>query len=304
MIGISTAWRAGIYDDGNQLLDEMLKSGLNSLEVDYRITNDEFKKIKKRLQKEFQVLSVHNFTPIPEGIPKNEASGDLFMLSSPDEDERKTAVKNTIKTIQHAVDLNAMIVVLHLGQVEMDGEIETIEKFKQKNLIDSKEYHDFLNKKLNEREQKSGKYFNAILKSLDELNERACKLGILLGAENRYRYTQIPFSTEFDTIFQEFSGGNIRYWHDVGHAEIFHRLNIQDHVNDFLLPYKEHLAGFHIHDIKGIADHNAPGQGDFDFSILKPFMEDYMIKILEIHPHESAENVQQGIEYLYEQGLF
>ena len=82
-------------------------------------------------------------------------------------------------------------------------------------------------------------------------SDLAFHLGILIGAENRYTYNQIPFADEFEIIFREFDGGNVRYWHDVGHAEISHRLKILDHEKDYLLKYKkrseEHTSELQSH---------------------------------------------------------
>ncbi len=304
MFGISTCWRSTLITDGNELLDAMLESCISTLELDYRIHENEFNKMKKRLRSgEFTVLTAHNIFPISKNALSKTNSYEQPSLSSTDTDERKLAVKYGINTIHHASDLGAKLVVFHLGKVEMDRERNKLFSFYENDKIESEKYRQFLNKKLDERAFKAPPYFDALLKSLDQLNKEAFNLGILIGAENRYSYNQIPFADEFEMIFQEFDGGNVRYWHDVGHAEISHRLKILNHENDYLKRYKKHLAGMHLHDINGLNDHLAPGLGDFQFEILKPYLNEDSIRILEIHDQASAKDIRNGIEVLKNIGI-
>jgi len=304
MFGISTAWRSATTDHGNELLDRMLESGLSALEIDYRITSHMLKQMRPRLKSsEFQILTVHNYVPHPDGIPKQEASGDIFLLSSPDKEEREIAIKNAIKTIHFAADMEAKLVVFHLGRVEMEEESDRLFEFHEQGKIGDEEASEWLGKKMAERRTKAAPYLDAVLRSLDRLNAEADRLGVLIGAENRYHYHQIPFGDEFDLIFSEFAGGAVRYWHDIGHGEVFHRLSILDHEKDLLERYKVHLAGMHIHDISGLKDHRAPGLGDFPFEKLKPYLNQHAICILEIHQQASAREVQAGVELLLRKGV-
>ena len=47
---------------------------------------------------------------------------------------------------------------------------------------------------------------------------------------------------------------------------------------DYLERYQQNLLGLHLHDIKGTQDHLAPGTGDFDFSVLKPYIKKTLSK--------------------------
>lgn len=304
MYGISTAWRANLTDDGNELIDLMQQSGINHFEIDYRITPLMLRQIKKRLRtNSIAILTVHAFCPIPDGVSKMDATKPPFALSSLDPDLHRLAVKYGIQSLELGAELQARLTVFHLGHVEMNSEGDVFERFYQQNGLDSEAYHQWLAGKLAERDGKRAPYFDQVLKALDILNERACQLGILIGAENRYRFTQIPFQQEFDVIFDEFAGGNVRYWHDVGHAEVLHRLRILHHVDDLLERHKFHLAGMHIHDVHHLEDHLAPGQGDFPFESLSPYLNAEKIKILEIHSSATPQVVRDGVVFLREKGL-
>ena len=121
MIGISTCWRSGEKENGLELIDTMLRTGLKQIELEYRITGEMYVQMKPKLKmKNPQVLSIHNFFPVPDVLPnRNMGGGSAFSLSSLDEEERRLAITYTKKTIQAANDLEAKAVVLHLGNVDI-----------------------------------------------------------------------------------------------------------------------------------------------------------------------------------------
>ncbi|MBN2355219.1 sugar phosphate isomerase/epimerase [candidate division KSB1 bacterium] len=302
-IGISTAWQSGQTDDGNRLLDLMASTGLSCLELDYRITAEMLKQMLPRLRSsEFCVLTVHNYCPLPPGFSKEE-SASILNLASTDRDERALAVKYSKKTLQLAADLEARLVVFHLGAIDMEYEKDALFDFYRQGRLQSDDYKEWQEEIFDRRARSADKYMQPLLRSLDALNSEAYRLGVLIGAENRYRINQLPFGDEFEILFKEFSGGQLRYWHDIGHAEIYHRLQMFDHQRDYLNRWSPHLAGFHLHDVEELHDHLAPGQGDFDFDILKPFIKDDTIRILEIHSKANVQDIRHGVEMLQEKGI-
>jgi sugar phosphate isomerase/epimerase len=298
---LSTSWQSTEPLSGIGLVDIIEQTGVEAIELDYRVTAEQWRQMQKPLrQRGIRIASLHACTPLPENFDKEEASGDLFLLSSRDEEERRFAVKKAIQSLQLAADLQTQAVVFHLGRVEMEHQTSVLKQFYHNDEIVSEGAAAFMQKKLAERARLAPPYFDQVLKSLEPMNEEACRLGVYIGIENRYRYHEIPFKIEFDTIFAEFGGGNLRYWHDTGHGEVFRRLRILDTDADLLQPYKSLLLGMHLHDIKGLKDHLAPGTGDFDFKQLKPFFRPETVRILEIHKQASLEEIKRGIEMLEE----
>ncbi|MBD3383729.1 TIM barrel protein [candidate division KSB1 bacterium] len=298
---LSTSWQSTEPLSGMGLVDIIEQTGVEAIELDYRVTAEQWREMQKPLrQRGIRVASLHACTPLPENFDKKKASGDLFLLSSRDEEERRFAVKKAIQSLQLAADLQTQAVVFHLGRVEMEDQTNVLKQFYHDNEIESEGAAAFMQQKLAERTRLAPPYFDQVLKSLERMNEEACRLDVYIGIENRYRYHEIPFKSEFDTIFTEFTGGNLRYWHDTGHGEIFQRLRVLDARADLLQPYKPLLLGMHLHDIKGLKDHHAPGTGDFDFNQLKPFFRPETVRILEIHKQASLDEIQQGVQLLQE----
>lgn len=298
MFGLSTSWKSDHCKSGEALLQLIEATGIRWLELEYRITLEMFQQMKEALRNGFfSVLSIHNYFPHPEILPIERASGDAFYLSSPDLEERKLAIKYSTRSIQLAHELGARAVVFHLGKVDVENEAE-----KWFNLFDSEklktpEGKKFVNSQLKLRQTKSDKNLDAVFFSLEELNSVAIKLNVMIGIENRYYWNNIPSFEEIGIILQEFEGGNIGYWHDCGHAQTSENFGMATH-EQFLQHYGDQLVGIHLHDCNGYQDHIAPGKGEIDFTMIKKYLPENSIKILEVHDQVTLTELKAGIDYL------
>ena len=297
MLGISTCWWDTSFIRADEIVSEILELGLEGVELEYRITNSLYQQMKPHLNKKLRVLSIHNFFPKPEIHPTVKGSGDFFLLSSTDKDERSRAVTYTIRTIEHANDLEAQAVVLHLGHVDMENTMERFRELHRNGEIHQDEGGAFLDEQKSLRETKRGKNLDAVLFSLERLNREAVRLGVYLGIENRYHFHEIPNFEEIGTILREFEGGKVRYWHDVGHAAVQEQLGISRH-KDLLDAYSGKMIGIHFHDAKGLDDHFAPGQGEIDYGQITPFLKPTLIEILEIHPKVERNELLEGVQFI------
>ena len=301
MLGISTVWQSGKIKNGEELLRKIYKLGIGALELEYRIDEETYKQMKPFLKNgKLKILSVHNFFPVSDIL--ETGSGDAFLLSSPEEDERKKAVEYTIRTIEHANDLEARAVVLHLGNTGMDSYKREFFEFYDDGEINSERFLKFLDEIKSERNKAKARFFDAVLFSLEKLNKTAEKENVMLGIENRYYFHQIPDFEEMEMIFRKFNGSNICYWHDVGHAETWQNLGLKKH-EDWLKGYGEKLLGIHLHDCEGYRDHKAPGNGKVDFEMIKKYLKPETIKIIEVEPEVTDESLKEGIVYLKNVGI-
>jgi len=299
MIGLSTAWRSGQVKDAKELLSQFEEIGIKKLELDYRISEETFKEMLPLLKKSFTISSIHNFFPIPNIL--SEGSGDAFLLSSPDEEERRRAVRHTKKTIKIAQELGAKAVVLHLGKVEMDSKAESLFLLYGRGKISSSQGKKVIHKLKEERKNKKERYLDAVLKSLSELNKFAQERGILLGVENRFYSHEIPDFEEIGIILEEFKGGTVRYWHDVGHAVVQENLGLLNH-RELLENYSPYLVGVHFHGVRGYEDHLAPGQEE-DYEFIRRHIKSETIKVVEPHPKVSKKELKEGFAFLKNMGI-
>ena len=302
--GLSTSWQSGLIRDGGELLDVLGASGLSGLEIDYRVSGEALRQMEPRLRSgEFTVLSLHNYCPTPPGYEGHPNVAALFNPASLDAEERKLAVRYSIRTIQTAADLGARLVVFHLGIIDMEFRMKELFQLHEEEGEDSSLYQERIQELQRERAEKAGAHLTPLLRTVEAVHAEAHKRGILMGVENRYRLSQIPVGDEFDLLFNEFEGGELRYWHDVGHAEVFARLGLLDHERDLLRRFQKRLAGMHIHDIAGFKDHLAPGMGTFDFSLLPPYLGEESLRIIEAHDPVDLAQLREGVRLLQEKGV-
>lgn len=302
MYSLSTVWKTQVVATGFEVLKGVEDAGFGAVELDYRITESMFEEMRPALKRgEPRVTSLHNYCPAPEVIKDRGPSGDYFLLSSLDKEERDLGVKFTRRTIQTANDLEAAVVVLHLGKVDMQDEAERLRTYWEEDGLTSAEARTFLEDKLGEREAKKQKHLDAVLFALDALNKEAERQSVLLGLENRYHYHEIPGYDEFDLIFETFDGGALRYWHDIGHAHANACLGLCDH-QAHLQTQAQRLVGLHIHDAQGLDDHLAPGEGEVDFDMVKEYVNRNALRVLELHATVTPEALAQGLALLISKG--
>lgn len=297
-LALSTAFTSNRPYTGKALLELFQQFNVTGLELDYRINEAHYKRIREALkQSHLKVVSVHNFFPIPAVKSDSRGGGDLFLLSHPDPEERKQAIKWTSRSIEHAHNLGAQAVVLHCGYVDMSPELDRLYRYHRADQIDSPEARKFIHKKLAEREQLKPKHMESLLYSLDCLERVADKNGILLGLENRYHYHELPGIKELEILLETFKGAPIGYWHDTGHSHANETLNLLQ-SQALLDRFSHRLIGIHLHDAIGLEDHLAPGKGEIKFNRLKPYIKSDTVLVMELKPGTPEREVVEGVEFL------
>ena len=245
---------------------------------------------------EMKISTLHNFCPLPMGI--NHAAPNIFKFTSDDRRGRENAWRHTLKTLETAERVGARLVVLHMGAIEMRDYTDKLVEMIGAGHKDSPKYEKICMEVIEKRESKKERYVDLANEMLKRVSEDAARRGIMLGIENREALEEIPLETDFMFFFRDFPGGTVRYWHDTGHAQIKHHLGFIDHALH-LESMSEHLAGFHIHDVQFPGrDHCAPGTGTIDFAALKAMVRPDDIKVFEMSPGLSPEEVKAGVAHL------
>ncbi len=242
------------------------------------------------------ISSVHNFCPLPMGIDR--PAPNVFQFSADNPRERENAFRHTIKTIETAARLKAPIVVLHMGSVEMKDYTEKLVDLIAEGKRDTPKFQKLSDEAARKREDKKERYTTAAYDMLKRLIPVAEKNGVMLGIENREGLEEIPFESDLELFFREFTSPVVRYWHDTGHAQIKENLGYIGHAMH-LESFAEHLAGFHIHDVEYPGrDHQQPGTGCVDFKALQPFVRPDHIKVFEFSPKLETAQVMAGVTYI------
>ncbi len=299
MIAMSTSWAAGSGLSADALLQKLDDLPLEGVEIDYRVDPACFHDLKNLLKSSrLAVVSLHNYCPCPDLVKGRPASGDYFNLADLDREARQIAVQWTMATMEHAVDLEASLVVLHCGKIPENNQDRLFRKqlaVCKQDEIDS--LRPGLAERVRARELMSAKCLDALLFSLDSLVSYAVKLNLTLGIENRYYWNELPSFEELDKILDTFRGAPLGYWHDMGHARAQEQLSLVQ-PGALLGTYGKSLVGIHVHDAVGLLDHLPPGKGELDFRQLKQLIENDPPLVIELSPGTNYEQIRAGVEYL------
>jgi len=295
---LSTSWNAFRHKNGLEMIFEIKQLGFEEVELSFNLDSAIVSQIANLTKNgQIKVSSVHNYCPIPENLSREEALPDFYSMSSLDETERKVAVKYTKRTIDTAALLNAKAVVLHCGRVEIKDRTRDLINLYESKKEETPEFIRLRDDIVGERSSSAAVYFQKCLLSLDELNSYAKEKNVLLGVENRFYYREIPGFEEIGLILKRFRGSNVLYWHDTGHAQLMENLKLGKHL-DFLNSYADSMLGIHLHDITGCRDHQAPASGKLDFKILKPYLKQKTIKVIEAHYPATGEELREAGKFL------
>ena len=166
---------------------------------------------------------------------------------------------------------------------------------------DTDEYQGLKQSLIESRAVIIGPRFAAVKKSLLELLEYAGQFRIRLGLENRYHYFDIPSLDEMGELLTLANPEQLGFIYDVGHAQALDRLGFFPH-EEWLRRYSSRMFGTHLHDVKGVTDHLAPGLGEVDFEMVASYLPADAYRTFELQVTNSPEQVKAGLKYLVETG--
>jgi len=297
-LAISTSWNAYRFDDGEKLLFEISQLGFKAVELSFNLNSKMVDEIAGSARKlAISIESLHNYCPIPDGLSRKQALPDCYSLASLDKEERFLAVKYAKRSIDTASGLGAKVVVLHCGRVEVPDYTRQLINLYNQSKKNSAEFMELKEKMSRERALEAGKFLVQALISIEELNTYAKLKGVLLGIETRFYHREIPNIDEIGIILDKFINSQVYYWHDTGHAQLMENLGFLRH-GDFLEKYGQRLIGVHLHDILGCQDHLAPLEGKIDFTILKPYLKQDTLKVIEAHHPATVEAVIKSRNFI------
>jgi sugar phosphate isomerase/epimerase len=151
------------------------------------------------------------------------------------------------------------------------------------------------------RAEKAAPRVDAVMKSLRELLEYAGRFGIRLGLENRYHYGDIPHPDELEQLLTLAGPDRLGFIYDAGHGKALENLGFFDH-SEWLKRFSARIIGVHLHDIRGITDHLAPGLGEIDYGEIAGVLPEDAFRTAEIRPDQTPMQVVAGMEILVEKG--
>ncbi len=307
---LSTMWamQPRFEHDLPAFLARATELGFGAVEVNHSMDADQARLIIDAAKAGgLPVKSVHGPAPLrSHGSIENR---DLN-LASTDEGERSLAVGDHLASIDLAAEAGAQIVVVHLGHIALTGSTRLAGEQRLRELYDRRDdapeaWRAAIEETREARAVRVAPWMEAAHSSLRTLAEHAAESGVTLGIETRLNYHEIPLPHEATELLAPYRHEIAGYLHDVGHAEVQHRLGLTDR-SAWWDEVGERLVGLHLHDVRGLVDHRAPGNGDVDFAWLAARVaaaNPTASRTFEIDQHEPDEDVTRGLQLLTDLGL-
>ncbi len=219
------------------------------------------------------IASIHE--PCPADVSMSVLKQRNWLISAPDEENRRQGVAAIRGSIDLAHKLGAGVVVVHPGRVDIDTDIESeLMSLYHAVKAERPEYAQVKERLMAARAAQAETNMRSVRRSLVELAEYAARKKVRLGLENRYHYHEIPLPDELEDLLSLDLGGVVGYWHDVGHAQTHENLGFGAH-EEWLRRFggpKGRIIGVHLHDVAGITDHQAAGKGQMDWEMVARYL--------------------------------
>ena len=297
-VSLSTMWAKGRFSHMAGFAAKARELGFTHIEANTSISP---RMLNELLKTTVPISSIHS--PCPAVLSSRRIPISSISLSSLDESERMEAVSFTQKTIDLAANVSARAIVLHMGEVPIDLSLQDrLYKLHDGGYSQTKEYKQTKEELIYQRISQAPPYLDAARKSLQELRKYSQQRGIMLGLETRFHLNEIPNMDEMAELLNEISESMVGYWHDVGHAEVQQRLGFSLH-EEWLSRFKNRIVGIHLHDIRGISDHQAPGKGNMDWEMVAKYLPAGIVKVCEIGEWNDEEQIEGVVKFLQKKGI-
>lgn len=298
MLSFSSCWNNSRHSNGDEMIDEIVKLGFDSIELSHGMTVSKLPGIQKAYQEgKFRCSGVHNYFPSPVEVMID--APDAYEFSSHRPHERARAMDMTLRTMEVAAEFNAKYVVMHMGSVPMPTKKWTKKLTKMlkggQQLEQSYTKHKL--KFVQKREKIAPLYYQRAVEALEQLSEKAAELKIPLAIESRSKYEDVPNESEMLSLQEHFKDNPwIGYWHDFGHVQLKHNLGLLDH-EQWLEKMAPYLIGCHVHDVYWPdRDHRVPLTGDLDFDKLMRHVDPSLPLVWELSPTRETSQIKEALE--------
>ena len=298
MLAFSTNWNASRHHDGATIISEILDLGFRTIELGHGLTVSQLEGIRaahKQGSGGFEVISVHNFCPMPLEVLKDNP--DCYEFTSQRSQERERALRLTRQTMETAREFGARFVVLHLGRIPgLRGLTDALLENLRRDGVASRDYNRSKLEVVRKREKQGPASLEMVKSTLEPLVEEASKLDITLVVENRSDFEAVPTERELLGLLQHFNSPHLRYWHDFGHAQMREHLGLLDHAQ-WLAQIAPFAVGAHLQDAKWPdEDHLVPFEGKIPFDRLVSLLPSSIPYVLELSPKASPAAIRTAAD--------
>lgn len=301
-LSLSTMWaqQPRFVADMHAFVHEARQLGYDAIEVSHSTPEVPF----KRLLEHHDVLISSIHAPAPLVRDATDRANSKLNLAALDDDERVDAIRYTEASIDYTREVGGKFVVVHLGGIgdEMFAAERELRRLYDSGTGEGERVEELREECHRLRREQADPWLEKARQTLAKLARYASDRDIALGIENRLHYHEIPQPAEGAWLFGDYETDAVGYWHDVGHAEVQDRLGLVD-KRLWLDTNGPRCIGCHLHDVTGLADHRAPGNGDVDWSYIRDGIPAEALRVFEINQSQPEKDVALAIPFLRERGV-
>lgn len=296
-LALSTMWGIKKFPNLKDFFDAGQLLGFTRFELNHAVDSEMLRGLNLNSHR---ITSVHE--PCPADVSVSQLKERDWLISATVEENRKNGVAAIMRSIDLAHEIGASAIIVHPGRVEIETTLDDeMRKLYRAGKANSPEYAELREQEVAARAARAGANFDAVRRSLIELAEYAAPLKIQLGLENRYHYHEIPLPDELEQLLNLGYDDVIGFWYDVGHAETLDRLGFIPH-EDWLRRFATRIIGVHLHDVQGIDDHQAAGNGGVNWNMVARYLPADALRTCEFQNFNSPQQVADGVKWLVEKG--
>ena len=276
------------------------EAGYDAIEVSHSTSEEKLREILD--SGALPVASIHQ--PAPHVEVAGGRSNAELNLAATNPREQAQALKHALRSVEWAAEVGARALVVHLGEVEMawsGNEAELYRLYRQAG-INNNRAAEARAEMAARRAEAAPAHLEAARAALEQLVAAARPHGIVIGLENRLQYHHIPLPAETLALLEGFTPDEAGHWHDTGHAEVLDRLGFLPHQAWFDA-LGDRLVGAHVHDVRGVLDHRAPGTAQLNWEMVAEGLRSLDAITLEIDQRETDEAVRGAPAFLRSVGL-
>ena len=296
-VALSTMWHVDQAVPFNESFEIAKSLGISRFELNHQFTPQHLAQWDRDRN---YVSTVHDPCPAYESL--NTLKKNDQLVSSTDLNRRREGVDLVKRTIDLASSLGARSVVLHTGSVQCDTSRDReLRRMFEAGLHDTEDYVRLREEMVAHRAGFAAPHLEAVKQSLLEILEFARGSGVAIGVENRYRYYDLPLPDELEELLALSAESKFGFQFDTGHAHTLETLGLCE-KGGWTARFSARMIGVHLHDVRGIQDHQLPGEGDIDFKSIAAFLPESCQKTMEITPLATSAGIRESLSFLEKSG--
>src|SRR6266498_159130 len=196
MYALSTCWNSHRHTDGRAMLREIRDLGFQFAELSHGIRLSLLPGIIESVEAgDIKISSLHNFCPLPMGV--NYAAPNLYQFSAERPRERDLAERYTLKTIELAARVKALLVVLHSGSLDMKDYTDKLLDLVARGERNTSKYEKLCAEFTKKRDAKKEPVFERVKEMFKKILPEAESRDVKLGVENRQALEELPIETDY-----------------------------------------------------------------------------------------------------------